>query len=107
LPLLETFVMIRSLLLSLSLALALPAPAVLAQGGNAAGNLRAAETFLAANAKKKGVVTLPSGLQFQVLRAGQGKKPTAASTVRVNYKAISQAAASSTKTKALNFRSTV
>ena len=33
------------------------------------------EAFLAENAKKEGVVSLPSGLQYQVLREGDGRKP--------------------------------
>lgn len=41
--------------------------------------------FLAANAKKEGVMTLPSGLQYQVLRPGNGKKPKATDQVRCHY----------------------
>ena len=37
----------------------------------------AGEKYLAENAKKEGIVTLPSGLQYQVLKEGNGKKPTA------------------------------
>jgi FKBP-type peptidyl-prolyl cis-trans isomerase FklB len=36
-----------------------------------------AEEFLAENKKKDGVVTLPSGLQYKIIKAGDGKKPTA------------------------------
>ena len=43
------------------------------------------EVFLAANAKKEGVVTLPSGLQYQVLVEGNGKKPKASDRVRCHY----------------------
>ena len=43
------------------------------------------EQYLAANAKKEGVVTLPSGLQYQVLREGNGKKPSAKDTVMCHY----------------------
>ena len=43
------------------------------------------ENFLAGNAKKEGVVTLPSGLQYQVLREGNGKKPTATDVVECDY----------------------
>jgi FKBP-type peptidyl-prolyl cis-trans isomerase FklB len=43
------------------------------------------EKYLAENAKKEGVVTLPSGLQYQVLKAGNGKKPTAKDQVRCHY----------------------
>ena len=41
--------------------------------------------FLAANTKKEGVVTLPSGLQYKVLRQGEGKSPTANDSVTVHY----------------------
>lgn len=43
------------------------------------------EDFLKANAKKAGVVTLPSGLQYQVLREGNGKKPSATDQVECHY----------------------
>lgn len=43
------------------------------------------EKYLAENAKKEGVVTLPSGLQYQVLREGNGKKPTAKDSVKCHY----------------------
>ena len=45
----------------------------------------AGEKYLAENAKKEGVVTLPSGLQYQVLKEGNGKKPTAKDTVMCHY----------------------
>jgi FKBP-type peptidyl-prolyl cis-trans isomerase FklB len=45
----------------------------------------AGEKFLAENAKKADVVTLPSGLQYQVLREGNGKKPTARDSVKCHY----------------------
>lgn len=45
----------------------------------------AGEKYLAENAKKDGVVTLPSGLQYQVLKEGDGKKPSAKDTVRCHY----------------------
>ena len=44
------------------------------------------EAFLAANKSKEGVVTLPSGLQYRILTAGSGPKPTASDTVTVNYR---------------------
>jgi FKBP-type peptidyl-prolyl cis-trans isomerase FklB len=43
------------------------------------------EAFLAENAKKPGIVTLPSGLQYRVITEGKGKKPMATSTVTVHY----------------------
>jgi len=43
------------------------------------------EAYLAANGKKPGVVTLPSGLQYRVITAGKGKKPSAESTVSTHY----------------------
>jgi FKBP-type peptidyl-prolyl cis-trans isomerase len=47
---------------------------------------KAGEEFLAANKDKEGVVTLPSGLQYKILTAGSGPKPTASDTVSCNYK---------------------
>ena len=44
------------------------------------------DAFLEANKKKEGVVTLPSGLQYKILKAGQGKKPTADDRVEVKYR---------------------
>ncbi len=44
------------------------------------------EAFLAANKTKEGVVTLPSGLQYKILKAGTGEKPTLDDTVKCNYK---------------------
>ena len=44
------------------------------------------EAFLAANKAKDGVITLPSGLQYKILTAGTGPKPTAADSVVCNYK---------------------
>lgn len=43
------------------------------------------ENFLTENAKKPGVVTLPSGLQYQVLREGNGRKPSATDQVECHY----------------------
>ena len=45
----------------------------------------AGEKYLAENAKKDGVITLPSGLQYQVLKEGNGKKPTAKDSVKCHY----------------------
>ena len=49
-------------------------------------NLEEGATFLAENAKKPGVQTTPSGLQYQVVSEGKGPKPTAEDVVRVHYK---------------------
>ena len=44
------------------------------------------EKFLAENKTKEGVVTLPSGLQYKILKQGTGEKPTLEDTVVCNYK---------------------
>jgi FKBP-type peptidyl-prolyl cis-trans isomerase FklB len=44
------------------------------------------EAFLSENKKKEGVKTLPSGLQYKVIKAGTGKKPKVNDTVTVNYR---------------------
>ncbi len=49
-------------------------------------NKKEGEAFLAANKTKDGVVTLPSGVQYKILTAGTGPKPTASDTVVCNYK---------------------
>lgn len=49
-------------------------------------NDKAGRQFLAENGKKEGVVTLPDGLQYKILKAGGGKKPTDADTVECHYK---------------------
>jgi FKBP-type peptidyl-prolyl cis-trans isomerase FklB len=49
------------------------------------GNKKIGEQFLAANKTKPGVVTLPSGLQYIVLKAGTGPKPGLTDKVRVHY----------------------
>ncbi len=46
---------------------------------------RRAKTFLAANAKKDGVKTTASGLQYKVIKSGTGKSPKATDTVKVHY----------------------
>lgn len=51
-----------------------------------ADNKAAGEKFLAENAKKEGVVTTESGLQYKVIKAGKGEIPTKESTVKVHYK---------------------
>lgn len=49
-------------------------------------NRKDGEEFLAANGKKEGVVTLPSGLQYKVLQAGSGPSPKLTDTVETNYR---------------------
>ena len=44
--------------------------------------------FLAENKTKEGVTTLPSGLQYKILKTGDGKKPVAGDTVECNYRGI-------------------
>ena len=48
-------------------------------------NKKAGEQFLAANKKKPGVVTLPSGVQYKVIKEGNGAMPKDTSMVKVNY----------------------
>ncbi len=52
----------------------------------AAENKKAADSFLAANKTKEGVITLPSGLQYKVIKQGEGIKPAATDTVEVHYR---------------------
>jgi FKBP-type peptidyl-prolyl cis-trans isomerase FklB len=49
-------------------------------------NKKEGETFLAGNKKKEGVKITKSGLQYKVLKAGNGKKPSAEDTVTTNYR---------------------
>ena len=56
------------------------------QDPNAMNNNKAeGEAFLAQNASKSGVTTLPSGLQYEVLTQGTGKTPTLKSSVTTHY----------------------
>jgi FKBP-type peptidyl-prolyl cis-trans isomerase FklB len=48
--------------------------------------LKVAEEFLAENAKKEGVKTLPSGLQYKVIESGEGKTPGLEDTVTTHYR---------------------
>ena len=59
------------------------------QTAKADENLRKGKEFLAENAKEKGVKTLESGLQYKVLKKGDGAKPTAEDTVKVHYRGTS------------------
>ena len=49
-------------------------------------NKKEGEAFLTENKTKEGVKTLPSGLQYKVIKAGSGKKPKATDTVVTHYK---------------------
>ncbi len=49
-------------------------------------NRKEGEVFLAENGKKEGVVSLPSGLQYKILRSGDGSSPKATDTVETNYR---------------------
>lgn len=46
---------------------------------------KAGDAFLAENRKNEGVVTLPSGLQYKILKAGDGRRPTATDIVSCRY----------------------
>jgi FKBP-type peptidyl-prolyl cis-trans isomerase FklB len=49
-------------------------------------NKKEGDAFLAANKSKPGVITLPSGLQYKIVKEGTGPKPTASDTVVCNYR---------------------
>lgn len=51
-----------------------------------ADNLTKGQAYLAENAKKEGVVTSASGLQYEELQAGSGASPAATDTVKVHYR---------------------
>ena len=55
-------------------------------GGKMSAEKKAGEKFLADNAEKDGVVATNSGLQYQVLSAGDGPQPRASDEVTVHYK---------------------
>jgi len=52
----------------------------------AAENQKKAQAFLAANKAKAGIKTTPSGLQYQVVKEGEGPTPKATDTVKVHYR---------------------
>ncbi|MHA3773950.1 FKBP-type peptidyl-prolyl cis-trans isomerase [Verrucomicrobiota bacterium sgz303538] len=72
---------IRLLFLAAAAALAFNTQPVQAESAMEKG-----EKFLKENAAKEGVKTLPSGLQYKVLKQGEGKSPKATDTVSVHYK---------------------
>jgi FKBP-type peptidyl-prolyl cis-trans isomerase FklB len=49
-------------------------------------NAKEGQAFLTANKNKEGVVTLPSGLQYKIITAGSGPKPTKDQTVKCHYR---------------------
>lgn len=51
----------------------------------AAGNKEEGRKFLEANKKKPGIISTASGLQYEVLKMGDGAKPTPSDVVKVNY----------------------
>lgn len=71
----------------IGLALVLIVAAIAAYAGtqNAVETGASNEQFLAANAGNDGVVTLPSGVQYQVLKPGEGPSPTLTDIARVTY----------------------
>ena len=83
----------RRPLLTLALALLAPLGACNRAGAQAAdpkmlaAETRTGEAFLAANAKKPGVVVLPSGLQYRIIRSGPaaGAHPAAGDEIKVHY----------------------
>ncbi|WP_207513448.1 FKBP-type peptidyl-prolyl cis-trans isomerase [Longitalea luteola] len=56
-----------------------------ARSDKALPNKKAGEAFLVENKKKPGVIALPSGLQYQVVKEGTGPKPTIEDQVKVHY----------------------
>jgi FKBP-type peptidyl-prolyl cis-trans isomerase len=67
---------------------ALTALAIALSGPALAGDIspEANRELVASNAKMPGVVVLPSGLQYRVIKSGTGQTPTADDTVKVSYK---------------------
>lgn len=56
-----------------------------ANAGQSTDNLEEGLKFLAENRKKEGVIELPSGLQYKILKEGDGKLPTASNQVKCHY----------------------
>jgi len=56
------------------------------QAKEASENLAKGNAYLAANKTKEGVIVLPSGLQYKVIKEGTGKTPVAADKVKTNYR---------------------
>ena len=62
--------------------------AELERAAQAQQNQQAGAAELASNASRPGVTTLPSGVEYRIVKAGSGKRPTDANTVLVNYKGM-------------------
>jgi len=56
------------------------------RAASAEQNRKAGAAFLAENKQKQGVIELPSGLQYQVIKKGDGKQPKGSDTVTVHYR---------------------
>lgn len=72
-------------MLGIGLALALPQPARAAD--DAALSAQANQAYVAANAKRNGVITLPDGLQYRVLQNGTGRHPGLTDTAQLYFAA--------------------
>lgn len=55
------------------------------QAATASEGIEAGKKFMAENAKKKGVVTMPNGMQYEILKEGKGAKPTINDKVKTHY----------------------
>ncbi|MCL2648001.1 MAG: FKBP-type peptidyl-prolyl cis-trans isomerase [Phycisphaerales bacterium] len=66
--------------------MALQKKVIAAQAAQMEANQKVGEAFLAENAKKEGVKTTASGLQYKVIQSGKGKTPKATDIVSVNYR---------------------
>ncbi|MDR3510235.1 MAG: FKBP-type peptidyl-prolyl cis-trans isomerase [Caulobacteraceae bacterium] len=75
------------LILAIGLALALAACSGRKPAAAEAADVKAAQAFMAANAKQPGVVTLPSGLEYRIVTSGPagGPHPRLSDEVKVNY----------------------
>ncbi|MGA9450046.1 MAG: FKBP-type peptidyl-prolyl cis-trans isomerase [Verrucomicrobiia bacterium] len=76
---------VRDTLMKLRQDVAAKSAAEAAKYADGAKNLKDGEAFLAENAKKEGVKTTPSGLQYKVLKSGTGEMPKKTDTVTVHY----------------------
>jgi FKBP-type peptidyl-prolyl cis-trans isomerase FklB len=56
------------------------------KAAKAAANLKAGEEFLAENAKREGVISVGSGLQYEIIKQGDGRIPNIDSSVTCHYK---------------------